>query len=108
MGSRNCGETTVDLIIKQLPRNCSEIVSGGATGIDLLAKQASQKLSIKYTCFEPDYKTYGRSAPLIRNKTIADNSNLVLAFWDGKSKGTQNIILYCIKQNIPFKIFMIK
>lgn len=107
VGSRNCSDETYDLILKELPSNCSEIISGGAIGVDTLAKKAAESLSLKYICYEPDYKKYGKVAPILRNDEIADNSNLVLAFWDGKSKGTQNIILHCIKNNIPFKIIML-
>ncbi len=30
-----------------------------------------------------------------RNKQIADNADLVIAFWDGQSSGTRHIVEYC-------------
>jgi len=40
----------------------------------------------------PDYKSYGRYAPIRRNTDIINNSDYILALWDGNSKGTQDSI----------------
>lgn len=108
IGSRNCQNVTVDEVISYIPLNCSKIISGGAQGIDQLAKNAAVQLNIDYEEILPDYKKYGKSAPLKRNEEIAQNSYLVLAFWDLKSKGTAHIIDFCIKNYIPFKIIPIQ
>jgi hypothetical protein len=52
------------------------------------AKQNGLKLIVHY----PDYKKYGRGGPLKRNDLIVKEADLVLAFWDGKSRGTKNTI----------------
>ncbi len=70
----------------------SEIVSGGAIGADQLGIQFAKLNKIPCKIFKPDYKRFGRSAPIIRNFDIVVNSDFVLAFWDGKSKGTINAI----------------
>ncbi len=103
IGSRN-------LIIKNLqnylPENVTEIVSGGARGIDTCAKEYALANNIKLTEFLPDYKKYGSGAPLKRNITIIENADLVLAFWDGSSRGTKFVIDNCRKRNIPLKVFL--
>lgn len=66
----------------------SEIISGGAIGADKLAELYAKIHSIPTRIFLPDYKTYGRSAPLIRNEQIIKESDVVIAFWDDKSTGT--------------------
>lgn len=48
--------------------------------------------NIKFTVFLPDYNKYGKAAPLKRNLEIIDYSDIVLAFWDGKSHGTRHVI----------------
>jgi len=68
------------------------IVSGGAKGCDLLARRYAEAKSLKLVEFLPDYTKYGRGAPIRRNADIISNSDVVLAFWDGKSKGTKNSI----------------
>lgn len=101
-----------DLIIQNLqdylPKECSEIVSGGAMGIDSCARQYAQEHNLKLTEFLPDYETYGRRAPLLRNLEIIDYADVVLAFWDGVSKGTKFVIDNCKKKNVPIRIFIKK
>lgn len=93
---------------KFLPPETTEIVSGGARGIDQCARRYANAHGIKLTEFLPDYATYGRSAPLLRNLTIIEYSDLILAFWDGHSRGTEFVIDRCRKQNRPIRIFLAK
>lgn len=104
IGSRNADESCYDLILEKLPAECSEIVSGGAEGIDTMAKRIAEQLGLGYKAFLPDYEKYGKSAPIRRNDQIIEYSDYVLVFWDFKSKGTQYTVNECIKRNIPFKI----
>lgn len=76
------------------------IISGGAQGIDFLACQYAKKLGVEFIELRPDYASYGRSATFIRNRSIVDNSDMVIAFWDGVSKGTKYTIDYANKRNI--------
>lgn len=75
------------------------IVSGGAKGADSLAEKYSRERAIPIAIYEPDYIKYGKSAPIIRNKEIVRLSDLVIAFWDGKSTGTKFVIDYCHQTN---------
>ena len=79
----------VENIEKYLPNDVDEIVSGGAKGVDLCAKEYAKKNDLKYTEFLPDYNRYGRAAPIKRNDEIINYSDEIVAFWDGASKGTQ-------------------
>lgn len=90
---------------KYLPEDTTEIVSGGAKGIDTSAKEYAVSHNIKLTEFLPEYDKYGRGAPLKRNITIIEYADLVLAFWDGTSHGTKFVIDNCHKRDIPVKIF---
>lgn len=58
---------TVNDLGQYLPIEVSEIVSGGAKGIDTCAKEYALAHGIKLTEFLPEYEKYGRSAPLKRN-----------------------------------------
>ena len=42
---------------------------------------------------------------LKRNIAIIKYSDVVLAFWDGKSNGTKFVIDNCKKHNIPVRVF---
>jgi len=91
IGSRSLCDIAIDAYI---PQNVSEIVSGGAKGIDLLAKDYANKKGIVYTEFLPNYNLYGRGAPIKRNEEIARYADECIAFWDGKSKGTDYTIKF--------------
>lgn len=101
VGSRNL---TVNNLQEYLPEDVTEIVSGGAKGIDLCAKQYAKSHGIPYTEFLPEYEKYGKAAPIRRNDLIIDYADIVIAFWDGKSKGTKYVIDCCRKTGVKIDI----
>ena len=91
VGSRNLSDIALDEYVTD---EVSEIVSGGAVGVDRCAAAFARRRGIILTEFLPEYETYGRAAPIVRNKQIVDYSDEIIAFWDGKSKGTLSVIKY--------------
>lgn len=85
--------------LKNHAGNISEIISGGAKGADSLAEMFADEYGIKKTIFKAEWSKFGRSAGIIRNKDIVKNCDVLIAFWDGKSKGTKNSIDLAISQN---------
>ena len=85
-----------------------EIVSGGAAGVDRCAADFAVKHRLKLTEFLPEYKIYGRGAPILRNKRIVDYADRVVAFWDGGSKGTLSVIRYAEKTGKECEIVLFK
>jgi len=81
------------------------IISGGANGADSLAEIYAKKNNIPTEIYKPDWKKYGKGAGFIRNTTIWDNSNIGIAFWDGKSKGTAHSFNIAKKQKKDLYIF---
>lgn len=77
IGSRNL---TVDNLEDYLPENVTEIVSGGARGIDKCARSYAAENNLKLMEFLPEYEKYGRRAPLVRNLQIIDYADRVIAF----------------------------
>lgn len=67
------------------------IVSGGAAGADLLGEKWADENKIKTCIYYPDWNKYGKSAGMIRNKDIVDDSDLIIAFWDGLSRDSINL-----------------
>lgn len=90
-----------------LPPETTELVSGGAKGVDQCAEAYAAAHQMKLTVFLPDYRRYGRGAPLRRNRQIVDYSDLVLAFWDGSSRGTQHTIAYCQSTGKPVQVILL-
>ncbi len=91
-----------------LPSDISEIVSGGAVGVDTIAKNYAVTHNIKYTEFLPEYEKYGKIAPLLRNISIVKYADEVLVFWDGKSSGSRFVIEHCHKTGVPVRIFVLE
>lgn len=104
IGSRNL---VVNDLQNYLPETVTEIVSGGAKGIDACAKEYALAHGLKLTEFLPEYEKYGRSAPLKRNLQIIEYADEVIAFWDGISKGTKYVIDNCKKMNKKITVNMI-
>lgn len=104
IGSRNCPPIDIEAHLKYIP---DTIVSGGAKGADTYAREFAQKHNLTLIEFLPEYDKYGKGAPLVRNKLIVDNCDCVLAFWDGKSRGTKFTLDYAKEKNKPIKIVQI-
>ncbi len=104
IGSRSAEARSFESVLENLPAGCSEIVSGGAAGIDQLAQQVAEQLQIKLTVFRPNYDHYGKRAPLERNLEIIQYADFILAFWDFQSAGTRFVITESIRLHKPVRI----
>ena len=86
--------------IKELKlETMTHMVSGGAKGADSLGERYAKEHNIPCIIYKPDWNTYGKSAGFVRNKDIINACDIVIAFWDGKSKGTEHSIMLA-KRNI--------
>ncbi len=92
--------------IEKYVSSCDEIVSGGALGVDTAAAEYARKNGLKLTEFLPQYDLYGRGAPIVRNRRIVDFADEVVAFWDGRSKGTLSAIEYARKSQKPCRVIL--
>lgn len=94
VGSRGL---TVENLSDFLPAGVTEIVSDGARGVDACARTYARAHDLRLTEFLPDYRRFGRVAPLKRNEQIVAYSDAVIAFWDGRSRGTRHVIDLCCR-----------
>ncbi len=104
IGSRSIRIACLD---DYLPGGIDEIVSGGAVGVDTLARDYARRHGLRLTEFLPDYETYGRAAPLRRNDEIIDYADVVFAFWDGESHGTRYVIEKCREKGKRVRVFKV-
>ncbi len=102
IGSRKITER----IDSYLPDGITELISGGAVGVDAQVRLFARKNGIPLTEIRPDYAKYGRRAPLLRNITIIEKADEVYAFWDGKSRGTLFVIEKCRAMHKPVRVFV--
>lgn len=86
----------------------TEVVCGMAEGVDKLGLKWGYENKIPVMKFPADWNKYGRSAGIIRNTQMADYADALIALWDGKSKGTLNMINTMRKLNKEVYVFTIK
>lgn len=92
VGSRNYPQMhLVSAFVRRL-RPTTAVVSGGARGVDTVAEKTARDRGLEVIVFLADWDRLGRSAGMKRNKDIVDAADGVVAFWDGKSRGTANSI----------------
>lgn len=104
VGSRYAAEQVKLDILRQIPENTTEIVSGGAAGVDSYASELAELLHIPLKVFLPEYDKYGKRAPLLRNLEIIRYADEILAFWDGRSAGTRFVISACVKEGKAVRV----
>ena len=86
---------------------CSEVVSGNARGIDRCGEAwaASCGLPVKpFPVTRNEWRRIGPSAGPLRNGRMADYGIALVAFWDGKSTGTVDMINQMLKRKKPFSV----
>lgn len=84
----------------------STIVHGGAKGADRIAHQEGQKLGHYPEPHPADWEQRGKRAGVLRNEEMAAlGADLCLAFWDGRSRGTADMIDRAEKHGIPLELF---
>ena len=70
------------------------ILTGGAKGIDQLVESYADNHSISKLVLRPNYKKYGKAAPLLRNRKLVDLCDKAVIIWDKKSRGTKYTLDY--------------
>ncbi len=89
-------------------RKPTAILCGEARGADTLGKRYAQEHGIPVLSFPADWEKYGRKAGFLRNQEMADNADALVAFWDGKSKGTKNMIDIADNAGIPCRVVVVR
>ena len=106
-GSRSIQILNLDFYLN--PDYFGEIVTGGAAGLDTIAEKWAKRHGIEWICFLPQYKIYGgKWAPIKRDEDMVDYCDELIAFWDGKSPGTDYTIKYAIKMGCKVNVHIIE
>lgn len=95
--------------IKESPYSISEIVSGGARGVDKLGEKWAWENNIPIRQFPAEWNN-GKKAGFLKNAEMGDYADTLIAIWDGKSNGTKHMIDYATKKclNVFVKIIEFK
>jgi hypothetical protein len=106
-GSRNVTEHEVRNAIGKCSwiGFASAIVSGGARGADKYGENWAEEQSINVYRYLADWEKYGKRAGPLRNKLMSENAEGLIAIWDGKSRGTCNMIELAKENGLRVFIF---
>lgn len=80
------------------------IISGGATGADTLGEQYAKERGYSLRQFPAQWDKYGRQAGPMRNRQMAENADALIAYWDGESRGTKNMIEEAKKRGLKVAV----
>lgn len=83
------------------------VISGTAEGADKLGEQWAEWNGIHIQRCPANWEKHGNAAGILRNIEMANIADLIVLFWDGKSKGTKQMLDYCLKHKKFVKVIMI-
>lgn len=81
------------------------IVSGTARGADRLGERYAYDRGYGIKRFPADWRNNGKAAGIIRNTDMANYADALIAFWDGQSKGTLNMIETAKRKGLSVRIY---
>jgi hypothetical protein len=70
----------------------TEVISGGAAGVDRLGERYAKEHNLPFRVFPADWNRHGKYAGYKRNVEMAKNADALIAIWDGESRGTKHMI----------------
>ena len=80
------------------------VVSGHAKGADTLAEKYANDKGFDLEIYPADWKKFGKAAGFKRNEKMAEFADGLIAFWDGKSHGTQHMIKIAGEKGINTRV----
>lgn len=85
----------------------TEVVCGGASGVDSIGAQWAYDNWIPIKYFYADWNQFGKSAGYRRNVEMGKYADGLLAFWDGRSDGTRHMFEIMHKLNKPYAVYVL-
>lgn len=98
------GNIRIKELGKFLPEGVTELLGGGEAGV--CAREYALAEGIKFTEILPEYGKHGQAASIGRSTAMIESADLVMAFWDGLSKGIQLMLGECAKRGIAVRMFL--
>lgn len=91
--------------VKHAGFHITEVVSGGATGVDSMGEIYALEHGIPLKRFPANWGVYGKAAGPIRNQQMANYAEGLIAFLAPVSRGTKNMIETAKKKGLPVKVY---
>jgi len=103
-GSREVILVDLAILDEAVPDDVTEVVSGTARGGDQCGEQWADIRNIPVKRFPANWNEYGKSAGYRRNAEMAEYGDYLVALWDGKSRGTKNMIALARKAGLGVEV----
>lgn len=86
----------------------TEVVCGGARGIDLAGKTWADSMGVPVKFFIPDWNLLGKRAGFVRNSQMADYANALILVWNGTSRGSAHMLQEAKRRHLKIYEYIIK
>ncbi len=96
-------KATMDKLLANITDEIT-VVCGQARGADILGEQYAKERGYAVDYYPADWKQYGKRAGHLHNEQMAQNADALAAFWDGKSRGTKNMIELAKRYGLKVRI----
>lgn len=109
-GSRDIIDYAIHYVIKAIEQSkfdITEVVSGGARGIDWCGEKWAEANDVPIKRFLPQWNDHGKQAGILRNIQMAEYADALIAIWDGQSRGTRHMIHEAQKRQMPHYVFKV-
>lgn len=108
-GGRNFNDyailkSTMDKLLANIAGEIT-VICGMARGADTLGEQYAKERGYSVCYFPADWNKYGKSAGYRRNEQMAQYADALVAFWDGKSRGTKHMIDMANQYGLKVRVF---
>lgn len=107
-------EIRVKSVITSIIKECGtaisfEFISGGANGADKVGERFARRYNYSPTIFNAEWDKFGKAAGIFRNSKMAEyascESGYLIAFWDGESRGTRQMIDVALKYGLEVHVY---
>src|SRR5579863_5529619 len=98
----------VETAIKNSGFQITEVISGGAQGVDSLGAFWANTNKIPCSFFMADWKTHGKAAGPIRNSFMAAEAEALILVWDGKSRGSNDMLNKANAKGLKVYVHLVK
>ena len=97
-------EHCLSILQERMRKDVIIIVSGHARGADLLGERFAKEFGLSCEYHPANWKAFGKGAGLIRNAEMAKSADALIAFWDGKSRGTAHMVNFARRKGLDVSI----
>lgn len=80
------------------------VISGGARGADRLGERYAAERGLECVVMPADWDAHGKAAGPIRNEIMASQADALVAFWNGRSRGTRDMIRIAREYDLIVKV----